>query len=210
MYLAHILGASCAFLVALLLRMLYVILWLNGRIPKVKSRRHPVRTMIVLGSGGHTTEILRIITTMKLERYSPRIYVRASTDTISEAKVRTLEGTATDYQVFDIRRSREVRQSYSASVITTLLATFDSIPLVWTQNPDLILCNGPGTCVPLCIVIFFFKLMFLTNARIIFIESFCRVKTLSLSGKMLYYLADFVIVRWKYLNTYLYRRTVYL
>ncbi|XP_015524186.1 UDP-N-acetylglucosamine transferase subunit ALG14 [Neodiprion pinetum] len=210
MNLAHILGASCLFMIALLLRMLYLIFEQNRHIPKLNSRRHPVRTMIVLGSGGHTTEILRIISTMRSKCYSPRIYVRASTDTISEAKVRNIEGNVIDYKVFDIRRSREVHQSYSASVATTILAIFDSIPLVWTQKPDLILCNGPGTCVPLCIVVFILKLMFLTNARVIFIESFCRVKTLSLSGKILYYLADFVIVRWPYLNTYLYRRTVCL
>ena len=36
----------------------------------------------------------------------------------------------------------------------------------------------------------------ITNTEIIFIESFCRVKEISLTGKLMYYIADKFIVHW--------------
>jgi len=41
----------------------------------------------------------------------------------------------------------------------------------------------------------------LRNIKIIFIESFARVQTLSLSGKILYYFADRFLVQWPELRT---------
>lgn len=40
------------------------------------------------------------------------------------------------------------------------------------------------------------------NVKIVFFESICRVKTLSLSGKILYYMniADLIMVQWQELK----------
>ena len=45
-------------------------------------------TMIVLGSGGHTTEILRLASALNKDVYQPRAFVIAETDTTSEEKLR--------------------------------------------------------------------------------------------------------------------------
>lgn len=52
--------------------------------------------------------------------------------------------------------------------------------------------NGPGTAVPLCYAHWALSKLLLwnTDAKILFIESFCRVTSLSLSGKLLYPIAD--------------------
>ncbi|KAG6786865.1 hypothetical protein POTOM_008482 [Populus tomentosa] len=55
------------------------------------------------------------------------------------------------------RRSREVGQSYLTSVETTLLAMSHASWLMIRIRPQVVLCNGPGTCVPLCIIAFLFK-----------------------------------------------------
>lgn len=47
------------------------------------------------------------------------------------------------------------------------------------------------------------------DMKIIYVESICRVKTLSLSAKILYYFVDRLIVQWPYLYEK-YHRTVYL
>ncbi|KAG6784863.1 hypothetical protein POTOM_010573 [Populus tomentosa] len=54
-------------------------------------------------------------------------------------------------------RSREVGQSYLTSVGTTL-AMSHALWLMIRIRPQVVLCNGPGTCVPLCIIAFLFKL----------------------------------------------------
>ena len=53
--------------------------------------------------------------------------------------------------IYVIPRSREVGQSYCWSVLTTIKACLYAIPQAIWINPDLLLVNGPGTCLPLCI-----------------------------------------------------------
>lgn len=172
---------------------------------KMKGRKKPIRNnpakiMIILGSGGHTAEMIRILKYLNFKNYSPRIYVHADTDLISIEKVKYLEEDNKDYKIIKIRRSREIHQSYYTSIYTTIYAILESIPHLWRECPELLLCNGPGTCVPLCIIAFLFKVLYITQTTIIFVESICRVKTLSLTGKILYYIADYQIIQWPYLD----------
>ena len=55
-----------------------------------------------------------------------------------------------------------------------------------------------GTCVPICYAAFVLHFLFLKKqpAHIIFVESFCRVQHLSLTGKLLYPIADKFLVQW--------------
>merc|ERR1711971_362078 len=90
------------------------------------------------------------------------------------------------FEIQTIPRSREVRQSWLSTIWTTLYASLYSIPLLWSIKPDVILCNGPGTCVPICFISFAFKTLGLVWTDIIFVESICRVTSMSLTGKLLY------------------------
>lgn len=151
---------------------------------------------MVLGSGGHTTEMLALVQEMS-ERYAPLHVVVADTDKTSlpkfEASSPRLSARA---DIHTIRRSREVGQSFVTSAWTTAVATLDSIFVVLQSRPKLVLCNGPGTCVPVVIGALLLRFLGLGDPCIVFVESFCRVKTLSLSGKILYGLADRFIVQW--------------
>ena len=69
--------------------------------------------------------------------------------------------------------------------------------MVLKCQPKLVLVNGPGTCVPIVLVsklLSFVKLC--SPVKVVFIESVCRVKSLSLSAKLLWYILDEVIVQW--------------
>lgn len=72
--------------------------------------------------------------------------------------------------------------------------------MVARKRPQLIMCNGPGTCLPICLAAFCFRLVFFMDVRIVFCESFCRVKTLSLTGRLLYPIADRFVVQWPQLR----------
>ncbi|XP_052160267.1 uncharacterized protein LOC127777696 [Oryza glaberrima] len=65
-----------------------------------------------------------------------------------------------------------------------------------------IFCNGPGTCIPLCVSAFLLKVLGLGWSSIFYIESIARVKKLSLSGLLLYKLriADQFFVQWPQLQ----------
>ncbi|GFT80978.1 UDP-N-acetylglucosamine transferase subunit ALG14 homolog [Nephila pilipes] len=176
---------------------------------KVVSRPtfNSVKLMIPLGSGGHTFEMFRLIQNIS-EKFNPRIYVIAATDSLSEQKAKSFEesmlcsvkNTSETYTIEKIPRSREVGQSWVSTVFTTLRASIIAVILVLKHKPDIIVCNGPGTCVPLCGAAFLLHVLGLKYIKIVYVESICRVKTMSLSGKILYHLADRFLVQWPQLK----------
>lgn len=173
---------------------------------KGKRRQKPVSVMIVVGSGGHTTEILRLMSGVE-GKYYPRHFVVARCDRISEKKIHTFEhrrvyGSEAEknYKVHRIPRSRSVGQSYITSILTTLYASLYCFPLVCKIRPNVILCNGPGTCIPLCFAGLFLKHLLLLDINIVYVESLCRVQTLSLSARLLLPIIDHILVQWPQLK----------
>lgn len=141
--------------------------------------------------------MLEIVKKLKSDKYTPRYYVVADNDQNSVDKLLAIEKDPSDYKIYMITRSRKVHQSYISSVATTLRSFISCIPLLMHAQPDLILSNGPATCVPVCLVAFIFKVFYINSrCKIAFIESYCRVKTLSLSGWILLYLTDIFVVQW--------------
>jgi beta-1,4-N-acetylglucosaminyltransferase len=116
--------------------------------------------------------MLAIVSALDAAWYSPRTYVVAATDALGPTKAAQAEtalaaAAATGRKgarhaappapgtpppqptVLTIPRSREVGQSYLTSVWTTLVALAAAVRVVWATRPDLLLVNGPGTCLPL-------------------------------------------------------------
>lgn len=188
-------------------RFIYLVIKTSTNVVRILPKQPKdkiISTMIVVGSGGHTTEMLRLMRVMTPSLYCPRTYVMASSDSTSEFKVHVLEEhLATKasrkyrkYSIFKIPRSRHVGQSFFTSAFSTLYSFLRCVPMMVYHRPELVLCNGPGTCVPICILAFLLRTLFLSNTMIVFIESVCRVETLSMTGKILYYFADIFLVQW--------------
>ena len=106
--------------------------------------------MVVLGSGGHTAEMLRVLKFFDMKRYRPRIYVLSNTDSHSAKRARAFEEAHQGanagreeawgdvaYPVV-IPRSREVGQSYFTSIFTTLYAIMVSFSTVVRARPNLV------------------------------------------------------------------------
>ncbi|KAI3896401.1 hypothetical protein MKW92_046976 [Papaver armeniacum] len=157
-----------AIFIILVVRILFVIH--QSRKPIHNSPPKAVSTLIVLGSGGHTAEMINLIRVLQMERFTPRVYVAASTDNMSLQKAQLLEASMVDQAGPD--------------------------KLKETAQPQVILCNGPGTCFPLCVIAFLFKVLGIRWSSIFYVESIARVKRLSLSGLLLYklHIADLIFV----------------
>lgn len=63
-----------------------------------------------------------------------------------------------------------------------------------------VLCNGPGTCIPLCVAGLLLGILGIKKVLIVYAESICRVQTLSLTGKILYPVSDYFFVQWSSLR----------
>ncbi|XP_007976080.2 UDP-N-acetylglucosamine transferase subunit ALG14 isoform X4 [Chlorocebus sabaeus] len=136
-----ILAAAAGAVAAFLILRIWVVLRSRDFTP-----RESLSILVVAGSGGHTTEILRLLGSLS-SAYSPRHYVIADTDEMSANKINSFEldradrdpsNMYTKYYIHRIPRSREVRQSWPSTVFTTLHSTWVSFPLIHQVKPDLL------------------------------------------------------------------------
>eukprot|EP00977_Amphora_coffeiformis_P001399 scaffold287_cov173-Amphora_coffeaeformis.AAC.13 len=161
----------------------------------------PLKTLVVLGSGGHTSEMIQLIRNLPTERYHPLVFVKAATDSTSLGRLQAAKLSTSSTTMHEIPRAREVGQSYLSSIYSTLHAFCFAVQLVAKLRPDLVLCNGPGTCLPLCVAAFAGRVVGWTRTRIIFVESYCRVHTMSLTGRLLYGWVDLCAIHWPTLQS---------
>lgn len=160
-----------------------------------RSRRDDdkTRAVIVIGSGGHTGEMLRLTSSLLHRDHYSIYFLVADTDTTSRAKFEA-DANAVRGEWIQIPRAREVHQSWLSTPFSAARSLLVSFRILASLRPHLVVANGPGTCVPVCYV------GRLLGARIVFCESWCRVRDLSLTGKIVYPLAHRFVVHWKKLT----------
>ncbi|GJE95471.1 glycosyltransferase family 1 protein [Phanerochaete sordida] len=188
-------------------------------LPRATPRRRtaPPRTgtcalAVFLGSGGHTSEALALLAGLDFARYTPRTYVLSSGDALSAKKAIALEAAKASpagssrkspYALVTIPRARRVHQPllttpFSSAVSLAACAYHVALAPLLTGRPfaDVLLVNGPGTCVMLCLAVYLNRFLGLPSPKLIYVESFARVKRLSLSGKILKPFVDRFLVQW--------------
>jgi len=180
-----------------------------------RSTSKPCKLGVFLGSGGHTAEALTLLSALDFTRYYPRTYIVSHGDTLSAKKAMALESikanTSTHhaaYNVITIPRARRVHQHLLTTPFTSLKSLGVCIYYV-TFTPltsgkpfaDVVLLNGPGTCVMVCIAAYIAKFLGLPSPKLVYVESFARVRRLSLSGKILRRFVDRFVVQWPQLAT---------
>ena len=221
-----------------------------------RNPHEPTHLMIVLGSGGHTAEMIAMLEravndTDPVKRldwrdYNHRSWVVSAGDSISAQRAKDFEEMAqgltnqdslmvgrvkraTDigpgtYEIHTVPRAREIHQPLSTSPISSLKCLLACYKLLKSQMrgqpthdymkpwkgerdyPDIILCNGPATgtvMVAAAIILRFFNVDYCGTRgrmRTIYVESWARVKKLSLSGELLEKVADRLLVQWPQLQ----------
>lgn len=166
--------------------------------------------MILFGSGGHSSEMMMLIQNAKLSskldlnEVAKLICVVSEDDKLIGEKINLELGKSRPKQKLEIvplRRGRRVGQSYLTAIWTTLIGILHSTSIVLTHEPKICLTNGPAISVTISLAIRFLQAITLNTryrCEIVYIESFCRTKTLSLSGKLIYHLrlANEFYVQW--------------
>ncbi|KAI7901371.1 oligosaccharide biosynthesis protein Alg14-like protein [Cokeromyces recurvatus] len=192
---------SLTFIILFLLR-LWLILPKQSKYNIQKRRTKACKTCIFLGSGGHTAEMLQLVKSLHPITYSPRSYIITNTDILSKEKAIEHENSLKKgkFDIYTIPRAREVGQSWLTVPKTVIVALLASIRVMLLSWPDLIICNGPGSCIPICMLAYLPRMLGIKKIEIIYVESFARVHTLSLTGKLLYLFVDRFLVQWPELS----------
>ena len=155
--------------------------------------------MVVLGSGGHTSEMLLLLKRLDIKKFKKVVFVYSNGD------ITSLNRTIINFQnqncsnlVFkQITRSRKVGQDKISSIFTTMMTFIESMCLVLYYAPNLVVSNGPGNSVPVCYSAFFL----LMDSKILFVESWCRTVNLTISAKLIRPISDRFIVLWESLGS---------
>lgn len=218
MFLLITLTASVAFI----LRFLFVVLKSRRRRRFILSKRHgnesflaecagkPYRVLCVLGSGGHTAEMMSLVGDLLRSPLRPSsiTYLSTASDDHSvrkamrlheaECEGRAVSGSAPAVAVSfaTVPRAREVYQPWLSSVFSSVACLLATFPVVVKANPGVVLVNGPGSAVITMGVVVVLNALGLTRAKVIYVESIARTTSLSLSGRIIYQTADRFIVQW--------------
>lgn len=125
---------------------------------------------VFLGSGGHTTELLQLVSALPTDRYPRRIYLVSSGDNFSLNKANDLERKLSTFsggplaKVLHIPRARKVHQSFLTtplSLARSLLFCLDHVAIrpsiARRMLADVVIMNGPGTCVPIVAAVYLLR-----------------------------------------------------
>ncbi|KAJ4424241.1 UDP-N-acetylglucosamine transferase subunit [Gnomoniopsis sp. IMI 355080] len=180
--------------------------------------------LFVLGSGGHTTEMISLIKlSQKPYIHTHRRYLMTVGDKHSVSQATMLEedmanrypsGAAGTSDLVTVTRARSVHQSYITSVFTSLKCFFEIVDALTTipevrcgtpdaqafRSPHVIVTNGPGTGFIVGLVAFVLKLFHVVprdRLKVVFVETWARTHSLGLTGKLfnLTQIADVFVVQ---------------
>lgn len=173
------------------------------------SPDYPYRhIMVVLGSGGHTAEMLLMLQTVGMGRWRKRTWVVSSGDGFSaglagdfEAR---LKGRYGGFGIVELPRARRVHQSLLTAPFSSLVCLWAAMKTVANDAPDVVLTNGPGTGVIVVLsslILRFLGLAGSARTRCVYLESLARCRKLSLSGRLLRGVVDRFLVQWPELKS---------
>jgi len=138
------------------------------------------KILIVLGSGGHTAQILKLLKLLG-NRYEYE-YVMNDNDVVSGKKIKG--------KIYSIPNPRVYEDNFFQKTFKLTHGFFQALSILRKSRPSTIISAGPGLTFPLFIAA---KLL---NIKTIYLESWCHVNMKSLSGRLCYPLSDLFFVQW--------------
>ena len=139
--------------------------------------------LIVLGSGGHTTEMLSLVDLLGPD--FEYVYLMEREDVFSQARIR-IPGP-----VFQVHQPNRFGDPLWLAAIKTVRSALEACILLARVRPDAIVACGRGLAFPVCF------LGCLIGAKVIFIETAARVRSRSLTGRLVHPFADLFYVQWE-------------
>lgn len=106
----------------------------------------------------------------------------------------------TDYSVMNNDRKvyylSQVNRNEKTFIFKMIINSFKSLNIFIKEKPDIVISTGALSTIPICILSKIFR------KKVIFIESFAKVTSPTLTGKLVYKFADQFYVQWEQLKEY--------
>lgn len=136
-----------------------------------------VKAIFAASSGGHLEQILKLKPLM--EKYDSVLVTE-----------KTLYGVP-DIGI-PVSLLCQVNRKELKFIPLMIVNTYRSLKLLIREKPDVVICTGALVMVPVCLLA---KKVF--HKKLIFIESFAKISSPTLTGKLLYKYADKFMVQWE-------------
>jgi UDP-N-acetylglucosamine:LPS N-acetylglucosamine transferase len=98
---------------------------------------------------------------------------------------------------------KQVNRKEKSFIPRMLVNTVRSIKIYQREKPDVVICTGVLAMIPICLI------AKVHGKKLIYIESFAKVTSATLSGKLLYRFADQFYVQWPQMKK-IYPNAIYL
>ena len=86
---------------------------------------------------------------------------------------------------------KQVNRHEKTFIFKMIVNTFKSFKVFFKEKPDLVISTGALATIPMCLISKLFR------KKLIFIESFAKINSPTITGKLLYKYADQFYVQWE-------------
>lgn len=154
----------------------------------MESKKRRTKICFAASSGGHFEQLMMLRPLM--EKYDSFVITEKT------AYGTKVDGIKTYYLI-------QVNREEKSCIPKLLVNAFKSLKLFITEKPDLIICTGVLSMIPMCLIGKLF------GKKLIYIESFAKVTSPTLTGKLLYRFADQFYVQWPQMKE-IYPKAIYV
>jgi len=138
------------------------------------------KALFISSAGGHFSEL------MMLKPIFDKFDYHIITEKLSSTKsLKETYGDKIDFLVYG------TKDRFLSFPFKFLYNTIKSIVLYFKIKPDIVITTGTHTAVPMCYIAHWNK------KKIVFIETFANITTKTISGGMVYNIADLFVVQWE-------------
>ena len=134
-----------------------------------------MKLVFAASSGGHYEQLMMLKPLM--ERHDSCV-VTEKTSYNAKSDIRT-------YYMVQVNRKEIL------FIPKMIINSFRAVRIIFKEKPDAIICTGVLAMIPLCLI------GKMKGCKLIYLESFAKVTSATLSGKLLYKYADRFYVQWE-------------
>lgn len=148
---------------------------------------------LICSSGGHLAQIKQLIPIV--EKYNFFF--------VTEKNISTKD-LCIKYKTYYLRQQERKNIFF---IFNLIYNTIKSLIILLRERPKIIISTGAGVVIPMCVFGHFL------GSRIVFIESFAKINTPTITGRIVYKICDKFYIQWHDLKKYYpkaeYRGTIY-
>lgn len=154
-----------------------------------KNQKKAIKICFAASSGGHLEQLLMLKPLMS--KYES-ILVTEKTPYLEDMKI--------DSKLYTVP---QVNRRELTALFKLIIITIKSLKIFLKEKPDVVVCTGVLAMIPICL---YSKLF---GKELIYIESFAKMKSPTLTGKFLYPFADRFYVQWENMKNF-YPNAIYM